>query len=173
MDFPEAQFECATILRTPTPYQDPGCGRTAFTARHATCVLQPIAETFAVQFCCGTGDCKAAGVPDSAIASMGITQSSESVKKRMLQDGSRILTTDAFLKHRNGTIIKPASIHNVDAIVSSNTVKARAPVQKRRILRKRAGCNDFRITSDPAGFTRPSDMTQIVSPSVNGGNAGM
>jgi hypothetical protein len=152
---------------------EPGCGVSQFAAQHATCVVQTLKSTFAMQFCCGTEDCAAAGVSTQERRDLGITMDSKTVHRRRAIFGRNTISEDALIHYANGTVAKPQSIWNVDSITKSAPKKevAAQSLPRSAALKKRE-CSGFTLTSDPNGFTRPADNTQIVSTTVDGGTEG-
>jgi hypothetical protein len=59
-DFPEPDPTCRWIVLTPAGRDSENCGTPVLTVTGAACQRVAIQSTFMLQFCCGTGDCKAA-----------------------------------------------------------------------------------------------------------------
>jgi len=128
---------CATIIKSPADTSVQGCGITIGTFQNAACANFDIAETFMVQFCCGEGDCTAAGVPVPGGAKRDLTY----------QIGPAGGISAATFMYNNGTIIEPAQ---------------QGPMLLDSALTKRqSGCS-YAAEGEP--YTRPADNTQIVTP---------
>lgn len=62
MDVPQPDPTCTYIIRSPASVDVQGCGTLVGAFKNAGCVSLTLKETFMAQFCCGNGDCTAAGV---------------------------------------------------------------------------------------------------------------
>lgn len=105
-----------------------------------------------VQFCCGTGDCTAAGADAKRSAKFG---------RRSGGGGGGV-----YLKHANGTIIKPAYEGPVTSEITSTS---KASVEARD-LSKRSACTKDSWVPDAGqeSYTRPAEGSSIVATGVAG-----
>ncbi|KAF9870742.1 hypothetical protein CkaCkLH20_11844 [Colletotrichum karsti] len=128
------------MVRSPASLATTGCGDLIYHTENAECSTQlRMEDTFMVQFCCGSGDCNAAGVPWGK------------------RDGSSGWQS-GVLKFANGTIIEPLAIGSPP---KDNTLKATES-------RHEARCSGFKKDSYAANgepYLTTFD-TQIVSGSV-------
>lgn len=143
-DVPNPDEGCAYILRTPAYTDRPGCGINVLSVRNPSCNRVNIQQTFAVQYCCGTDDCNAAG------AGLG---------KR---DGG---ASGMRMYYANGTAIAPLASYPapVDAPVKREPAalsRMGAPLTKRDCV--------FNPSNGP--YTFPGD-TQVVDPNIQNGPA--
>lgn len=147
-DIAQPDPTCATIIKSPADTSVQGCGTTIGAFQNAACASLSVKDTFMVQFCCGTGDCTAAGVANAK------------------RDGTYQIRAasaglfGAVLKFANGSVIAPAQ----QGELSANSAQKKAF--------RRADCV-YTADSGMEEYTRPADDTQIVTNSaVNGGTQG-
>ncbi|KAI8260163.1 hypothetical protein K4K53_002436 [Colletotrichum sp. SAR 10_77] len=133
------------MVRSPASLTTTGCGDLIYHTENAECSSQlRMEDTFMVQFCCGSGDCEAAGVPWGRRDTEGRSVGSG------LQGG--------YLKFANGTVIEPLAVGSPP---KDNTLKATES-------RNQARCTGFKSKSYQANgepYLTTFD-TQIVSGSV-------
>lgn len=92
-DIPDLDAGCRYFVRTPVVQgTDTNCGGNVLIAQGATCAPVRVDNTFILSFCCGTGDCSAAGVP---FRSRGLSASGAG------SGGSMVF------KYANGTVMEP------------------------------------------------------------------
>lgn len=136
---------CATIIKSPANTDLPGCGVTVGGFKNAICAAIDLKETFMVQFCCGSGDCTAAGVGARSI---------RGIDYRSLNIGR-----GATLQFANGTEIEPLQIGFPPEVE-----------EPAKAIKKRASCSSYSANGDI--YTIPAPNTQIVGENLNGGTGG-
>ena len=155
-DIAEPDSGCSTIIKSPADTDVVGCGTTIGAYKHATCSELSVKDTFMVQYCCGSGDCTAAG----------------SGSKRSifgLQDRSTPGLTGLKFTAPNGSIIQPVQVGDPP----SKPSKRAADLHKRSVdLTKRDSCSKWTSDSGMSDYTRPSDNETIVASGVDGGQGG-
>ena len=67
LDIPQPDPSCTIIIRSPASVDEPECGLVVGAFKNGGCVKLIMRETFLTQFCCGSGDCGAAGVSKKMI----------------------------------------------------------------------------------------------------------
>lgn len=94
---------CAMIIRSPAGTSEPGCGQNVITAHNAACAFATLSNTFMLQWCCGDGDCAAAGASRRDLGELGIGNGGTiRVDRRAGVSG-----TGAVSLSRNGTMLQP------------------------------------------------------------------
>ncbi|KAI0509215.1 hypothetical protein F5B22DRAFT_649263 [Xylaria bambusicola] len=154
---------CYIIFKSPADLEQPGCGLTQKYFQDATCGDIVLDNTFMVQFCCGRGDCAAAGIPNQGPGSESSLSMSRSAKfGRGINAGDLELSASGGgLKSMriavNGTEIKPAYVG--PPRVASNFTTDAQPISKR------GGVCDGDWSPEPGkeDYTRPADGPQILS----------
>jgi hypothetical protein len=132
------------------------CGKPIGAFHHATCAALAIKKTFMVQFCCGSGDCTAAGASPAG-------------KIRGIDRRGASLGQGVYILDGNGTIIPPIQIGKPPELSQK-----REPSPSTPSLTKR-GCTQNSWKADPGkdSYTRPADNTQLVSDNnAEGGTGG-
>lgn len=138
--------ECQVLVKTPANTDLPGCGDLIGHFSHPTCAHVNLEKTFMVQFCCGDGDCKAAGAPNT--------------KRSDSRSGG------VYLKHANGTIVPPAKVGPM-----ITTKEIQSPKQVRgtnNVFTRGATCDKNSWVADKGreDYTRPADGGQVVYTSI-------
>ncbi|THY95088.1 hypothetical protein D6C92_04571 [Aureobasidium pullulans] len=136
-DIAQPNEGCTTIVKSPADTQVQACGTTIGTFKNAACTSLNIKETFMVQFCCGQGDCAAAGVSAPPGDKRDLVYRVPSAEAGGL--------SAAMLMYQNGTIIPPAKA---------------GPMPASSRLDRRDDCS---YTADGQAYTRPADNTQLVT----------
>ena len=62
IDVPQPDKGCTVLIRSPAGVNEENCGVPVGSFSTGTCANVPLKETFMMQYCCGSGDCTAAGV---------------------------------------------------------------------------------------------------------------
>ncbi|KAJ8132758.1 hypothetical protein O1611_g867 [Lasiodiplodia mahajangana] len=160
---------CYLIFKSPASTTRPGCGEIQKYFHDATCGTVNLEETFIVQFCCGIGDCAAAGIPG---------QPGKAERSPLLRSAKFGRGTDpegiAFLSAAggsgggvqslriavNGTEIKPVYV-GPPQLATENASST--------VSRRHGGCDgDWVPYAGYEDYTRPADGSKIVSSSVSG-----
>ncbi|KAI1425419.1 hypothetical protein F5Y12DRAFT_374696 [Xylaria sp. FL1777] len=172
----DEQAPCYLIFKSPASTTMPGCGETQKFFQDETCGTVNLKETFMVQFCCGTGDCSAAGIP----AQTGGKRSQ--LLTRSAKFGPGISAGDIeFLSARsggsgiqsmriavNGTEIEPLyvgppQVSATTGDVASRTVEARSEESTKGVCK-----GDWTPDAGYEDYTRPADGPQILSDLLSG-----
>ncbi|KAI0112521.1 hypothetical protein GGR51DRAFT_557103 [Nemania sp. FL0031] len=155
---------CYLIFKSPASTTMPGCGEIQKHFQDATCGTVKLDDTFMVQFCCGSGDCAAAGIPNqtgaterstllqSAKFGRGISSGDISFVSASGGSGGGVQSLRIAI---NGTEIEPIYV-GPPQVTTNNASLA---------VSRRGGVCDGDWVPD-AGFedyTRPADGPQIVS----------
>jgi hypothetical protein len=94
---------CAMIIRSPAGTSEAGCGQNVITAHNAACAFATLRNTFMLQWCCGDGDCEAAGASKRDLGDFSIEDGGTiRVDRRGGVSGSGALSL-----FRNGTMLQP------------------------------------------------------------------
>ena len=147
VDIPQPDPGCSLIVRSPASVDVQGCGVVVGAFKNAGCVNLVLKETFMAQFCCGSGDCSAAGVGKKMIRGMNYPR------------GGTLL--GAGFRDANGKPIEPIQ-------VGEPPEWKNPPQKERRDLARRDDCT---YTPDGDLFTTNAP-TQIVLTGVDGGTGG-
>ena len=119
--------DCKVLIRTPVRPNDQNCGGNVIVAEGATCAPIVIDNTFIASFCCGIGDCTAAGAPGKR---------DMSAKRDVF--GSAAGSGGVLVLHnKDGSIIEPKT-----------AALLQAPPVARNTLMKR-DCDGFTATRGP------------------------
>ncbi|KAH6643479.1 hypothetical protein BKA67DRAFT_665285 [Truncatella angustata] len=151
---------CFIIFKSPADLQQPGCGEIQKTFQDATCGDIKLDTTFMVQFCCGNGDCAAAGIPGLP-STRSISQSAKfdrSMLAALASSGGGGLKSLRIAI--NGTEIQPAYVGSppVTDSISESFIK------KPMLARRNGVCaGDWVPVAGKEDYTRPADRPQIVS----------
>ncbi|KAK4501093.1 hypothetical protein PRZ48_006899 [Zasmidium cellare] len=156
LDIPDPGEGCYIIVKSPADTTMEGCGVPIGVYGHATCSALDLKSNFMVQFCCGSGDCTAAGA----------TKRSAKFRTSDLTTAGGIISLK--LGGPNGTDIEP--------------VQTGLPPELR--VESESGKRDSLITRDAActagswvpdsgmvEYTEPASNTEIVSQDVTGGSS--
>ncbi|THW55283.1 hypothetical protein D6D25_03418 [Aureobasidium pullulans] len=101
-DIQQPDPDCAMIIRSPAGTSMPECGQNVTTAYNAACAFATLSNTFMLQWCCGDGDCGAAGAGAKFIRSMDLKNGDViSVNKRGIS-GIQLMN--------NGTVVEPLEV---------------------------------------------------------------
>lgn len=140
---------CQVIVQTPVVATEGQCGGNVLVAQGATCAPIRVDNTFMVQFCCGIGDCGAAGAPPGR----------RSPNPAGLLGGRSSSSGMMFMHDRNGNVIEPKPIG--DTLIESNRQETKRSSAIKPAVEKR--CEEFTASSEP--YTKPGGH-QIVSDTV-------
>ncbi|KAI0126720.1 hypothetical protein BJ170DRAFT_684300 [Xylariales sp. AK1849] len=150
---------CYLIFKSPANTEAPGCGVIQKFFQDATCGDITLDDTFMVQFCCGDGDCSAAGIPN--LPGKRSVQSSAKFGRDTLENllsasGGGIQSLRLAV---NGTEIEP--IYVGPPLVAESRTKTTA---KKAILPRDGACDGNWVPLEgKEDYTRPADSPQIVS----------
>ncbi|KAI0470803.1 hypothetical protein GGR56DRAFT_657719 [Xylariaceae sp. FL0804] len=194
INVPQPAEGCQVIIRSPASTTIEGCGFPQGAYANAVCSTLDLDTTFMVQFCCGTGDCKAAGVEQRRSAKFGAAY----LESRGGGGGGG----GAYLYHANGTRIEPMEEGSAplagrgNAAPTTRSAGQGSPEKQARSkscppatqARKRGvnaeseqregarrGLSERKCKPknwQPAGdsYTRPAENTQIVATPLDGGS---
>ncbi|KAI7088224.1 hypothetical protein KC356_g3517 [Hortaea werneckii] len=156
IDIPEQDPNCQVIVKSPADTTLQGCGYEVANFAQPACATLNLDTTFMVQFCCGTGDCQAAGA--------GIKRSAKFERDIASSSGGGGL----YLKDVNGTVIQPVKVGEVEATASGTGEEKRDPAPESVFAR--SNCEEGSWVADPNrdDYTRPADNTQVVLTGVSG-----
>lgn len=150
MDIAQPDPGCATIIKSPAGTDIVGCGTTIGAYSQATCSVQNLKTTFMVQFCCGSGDCDAAGAK----------------KIRGIDYKRTASSTGVLIKDKNGTIIAPVEVRKP---IDLSKLMAKRNIEEKRTpkpdplpagLAKRVSCSSYTVNGDPGlSFSRDDSET--------------
>ena len=161
VDVPEPDAGCQVIVKFPAATTLQACGTVVGAFEHATCQAMTFRDTFMMQSCCGSDDCKAAGVGKKMIRGMDWKRTAGA--------------TGVTLTFANGSVIEPLEIGNPPEL---NAKSKRAFEPAPLFVRDDPDTSDSSCTSwTPDSdllkdYTRPADAVQIVATGVNGGTSG-
>ncbi|KAK5941666.1 hypothetical protein PMZ80_005616 [Knufia obscura] len=161
-DFPQPDEGCKYIIRTGVIAGDSTCGAPSIVVEAAQCVRATLESAFFGQFCCGTGDCGAAGLPTAMAGS-----SSGGFNLILSANGTTLepQVHDPVTKERRDLSADELSLvkrHTMKDVVkryaSPEPVPEAAPAPVPAVLTKRkCGNGDFTITKpryERAGQTK-------------------
>ncbi|KAI1291049.1 hypothetical protein F5Y03DRAFT_403781 [Xylaria venustula] len=172
IDVPIQQQEspCYIIFKSPAQLDMPGCGVTQWYFKDEGCGAVELKETFMVQFCCGKGDCAAAGIPGESdiIGNAPLLQSAKfghgTGAKNIAFSSDATGAGGGVQSLRiavNGTEIEP--IYVGPPQVTTEISDTASVISQRSVCKKdwtpKPGYEDYR---------RPADGTQLVSGLVQG-----
>ena len=129
-------------MRSPASVDEQECGVVVGAYKNAGCVAAVLKETFLVQFCCGTGDCGAAGVSKKMNRGMNYPRGAS--------------LSGAKLRDADGAIIEPIEVGSPPNWGNG-----------RRALHRR----DCSYEAQGDLFTKPGAL-EVVLTNVDGGVAG-
>jgi len=134
IDVPAQDPGCSTLIRTPVTPNGENCGGNVIVAQGETCAPIAIDNTFIVSFCCGTGDCTAAGAPG----------------KRDVLSSSAAGGGPLLLHDKDGNVIEPHTAALLQSRApAENNLKSRNPgAAAAKKLRKR-DCDGFTVMNGP------------------------
>lgn len=180
---------CYYIIKSPAQIGIDTCGVPLWTGQDAVCAEQGLKETFMVQFCCGYGDCKAAGVPglpdteekrdpltqSDAKTVFSLRGSTGDVGIQARASGGGLMLVDA-----DGNVIPPAYVGPPTS--SEEKKRDETSFTKRRstsngntggaLFSKRSRCADDSWVDDGDEFITTAAGSQQVSDIVDGGDGG-
>jgi hypothetical protein len=154
--------DCQTIIRSPASTTDENCGAPIYGGKGGVCFPGDTKATFMVQFCCGLGDCTAAG----AKRSVGSDMSSA-----VFRDGDgNVVVPRAVGDHTGDKYDTFLEDHGVN---SSSTIQSRsagvpvykigydAPAVQDAPLQKRKKCNKKGFVQEGARYTKTGKSLRI------------
>ena len=150
MDVHPQDKDCAVIVKSPADASTDDCGIAIFSSYQPVCAVLNLEKTFAVQFCCGISDCKAAGAPNGRRGSLD-------------QEASSRGLYSLFLLSPNGTVIEPMHVGPPPAAKRPKLLDARATIEKRSCEKKSWVADEGKDM-----YTRTADGPQIVMTGVRG-----
>ncbi|KAI7524303.1 hypothetical protein KC331_g18178, partial [Hortaea werneckii] len=155
IDIPEQDPNCQVIVKSPADTSLEGCGYMVANFAQPACATLDLDTTFMVQFCCGTGDCSAAGA--------GMKRSAKFGRDSASSGGGGL-----YLKDVNGTVIQPVKVGEVESTAGSTGEAKRSPAPESVFAR--SNCEEGSWVADPNrdDYTRPADNTQVVLTGVAG-----
>jgi hypothetical protein len=137
------------------------------------CAVVNLEKTFMVQFCCGSGDCSAAGASKLRRSARFGGPYGWGERLDTAAAGSGMYSI--VLRDANGTEIKPAQVGPPPGGPSTHRsplpqIATLPTVVSARSLQPRSSCSENSWTADEgySEYTRPADNTQIVKTSVAG-----
>ena len=145
---------CAVIIKSPADTSTANCGFVIGTFKNPVCAVLNLEKTFMVQFCCGQGDCDAAGA-NSRRATLDNTL-----------DSSGLFSL--FLRDPNGTMIQPLSVGSYPSIAELEHLESRENPAPGRLLKRSCDKKSWVADAGKEDYTKPSDSTQVVMSGVRG-----
>ncbi|KAF7563715.1 hypothetical protein G7046_g414 [Stylonectria norvegica] len=154
LDVQQPDPGCKVIVKSPADTTVAGCGFEIASFSHGVCAELSLEKSFMVQFCCGIGDCDAAGAKRSVkFGRDGIAQGGAS---------------GVYLRDVNGNVIAPAQEGPPPGVTAVKTKRvADAPLDQ-VVKRSRCKSNSWIPNPGQEEYTRPADDTQIVMTGVSG-----
>ncbi|KAI7326877.1 hypothetical protein KC326_g163 [Hortaea werneckii] len=151
----EQDPNCQVIVKSPADTSLQGCGYMVANFAQPACATLDLDTTFMVQFCCGTGDCSAAGA--------GMKRSAKFGRDSASSGGGGL-----YLKDVNGTVIQPVKVGEVESTAGGTGEAKRSPAPESVFAR--SNCEEGSWVADPNrdDYTRPADNTQVVLTGVAG-----
>ncbi|KAF2718949.1 hypothetical protein K431DRAFT_305544 [Polychaeton citri CBS 116435] len=159
--------QCKTIVRSPAGNDQENCGYPVVANRGGVCFKAEIKPSFMIQFCCGTGDCTAAGV-----------------EKR---DDNSLVFSSVVLRDAEGDLVVPHSVgqdgidrmpvfledYGVDnATITPSKTPSGALVYKidlpQRTAKAKRDCDHYEPDGDP--YTKTGLTSQQVGGYICGKN---
>lgn len=144
---------CAIIVKSPADFSTDDCGINIFSSKQEVCAVLDLEKTFMVQFCCGDGDCTAAGANGGG--------------GRATFDGESGMSSGygLFLQGPNGTVLQPAYMGLPQ--ITTRHEHAHTPTRSR--IEKRSCDKKSWVADDGKDeYTRTADGPQIVLSNVKG-----
>ncbi|KAI1813549.1 hypothetical protein GGS20DRAFT_599081 [Poronia punctata] len=168
LDVPQQNDEepCYLLVKSPAHLQQPGCGLLQQYFHDATCGSVGLEDTFMIQFCCGRGDCSAAGVPNLPelktrgrmtmpnSAKFGRRGDDKSVDMDFFSAASSGNGPRSMRISVNGTVIEPIAVGPPQVSPNETAPKLMARDLCEGNWTPQEGLEDY---------TRPADGLQIVS----------
>lgn len=181
LDIPQPDPGCKVLVRSPADTTQAGCGFLKGAFGNAACAVLSIEKTFMVQFCCGLGDCNAAGAGARRIkrsAKFGDVTVFEELDKEAFNAAAAGGGMFSYkLRSANGSVIEPAAIGlppDTTTDRASKDAQAAVPAVKKSVsnpLQARVDkCEEGSWVPDAGkeDYTKPADGTQVVYGSVSG-----
>ncbi|KAK4040839.1 hypothetical protein C8A01DRAFT_35114 [Parachaetomium inaequale] len=170
-DIPKLDPGCKLIVKSPANTDLPGCGYMIASFSQPACAVLNLEKSFMLQFCCGNGDCSAAGASKMRRSAKfgGKYGLGEPLDIEAASGGMYSLV----LRDANGTEITPTQVGAPPVAARREPSKPNAdhptPLADRGPKAKRS-CDDgsWRADDGKAEYTRPADNTQIVARGVAG-----
>ncbi|KAH6626515.1 hypothetical protein B0J18DRAFT_425017 [Chaetomium sp. MPI-SDFR-AT-0129] len=193
IDIPKLDYQCRIIIKSPANTDIAGCGYMIASFSQPTCAVLNLEKTFMVQFCCGSGDCNAAG------ASRLLKRSAKFGESSLDIEAAASGMYSLVLQYPNGTDIEPIRIGSPPVLsrdegmletektediteravsLPSSSIDDKLTVDNNNnnnhntittlTTRSRCETNSWKPNAGQDEYTRPADNTQIVHPAVSG-----
>ncbi|KAH7304734.1 hypothetical protein B0I35DRAFT_484294 [Stachybotrys elegans] len=176
-DFPSNDQTCQWLLKSPAAVDIQTCGVPLVITRGPACRSVSLDESFMLQFCCGSGDCCAAGAPNVP----GCNPNGMSTVRRDLPSDLLIRDTNGDKKlairatsggvmflDANGNIIPPA-YQGPPVQPMPRSLEKPAVISSKR----QESCTAGSWVDEGAEFQTTSSNSQVVSELVDGGPDGV
>ncbi|KAJ4294363.1 hypothetical protein N0V90_008053 [Kalmusia sp. IMI 367209] len=157
VDVPEPDEGCTVLIRSPAGVDQENCGVPVGMFSSGTCANVPLKQTFMMQYCCGSGDCTAAGVQRRT------ADGGWAFDKRSGGAGFKFYD-------RSGNVIEPIASGNPPEKKEKRAEAVTSTKRDSPVLAKRESCSGWNPTSDI--YTKNALDFQVVAGSVNGGTTG-
>ncbi|KAI1331522.1 hypothetical protein F5Y16DRAFT_395402 [Xylariaceae sp. FL0255] len=160
---PQQDSGCFLILKSPADTSLPGCGLIQNYFGDEICGNVELHETFMVQFCCGDGDCSAAGIPGQTKREEPLTASAKFSRSYDLTQPDL-----SSLSARSGSGARSLKIamdgKEVEPIYVGPPLATSAADDSSPSVARRGVCNGvWTPQAGLADYTRPADGSEVVS----------
>ncbi|OAQ64465.1 hypothetical protein VFPPC_05734 [Pochonia chlamydosporia 170] len=162
----EPDHGCSVIIKSPADTDIQGCGYPIGSFKHAACAAVNLDKTFMVQFCCGSGDCEAAGASKRS-----------SRFNRAYLEGRAGGGGGVYLQDQDGNVIKPLKEGppiNARSLLKGEHKRQAIKPPHLQTRKDKGRCDgDWKPDSDATDkYTKPSEKTTVVANDVDGGSGG-
>ncbi|CZT18129.1 uncharacterized protein RCC_03969 [Ramularia collo-cygni] len=149
---------CAVVIRSPAGSEYIGCGQNILTTYNALCTKLILRQRVMLQFCCGTGDCDAAG---GGVSSISLTPEDFANTSSIASGGSGAM----LFINSQGEIIQPDSESDPrEQALRKRLVQSPAPEKRQEA--KHGGA----LLANRDLFKRDCTFTQVGDPFTAPGN---